>query len=64
MDAIYRSSIGGGWRMPNKLRVLESEEKRDPLDLYYECISACSWLGGEDVECVTRCEDTYLKEKV
>ncbi|WP_320667512.1 hypothetical protein [Prochlorococcus sp. MIT 1307] len=48
--------------MTNKLRVLNSEDKRDPLDSYFECITACSWVGGEDVECVTRCVEVHLKE--
>ena len=44
-------------------KIAESEEKRDPLDSYFECITACSWLGGEDVDCVTRCIQVHLKEE-
>ena len=43
--------------------VMESDEKHDALDSYFECISSCSWVGGEDVECVTRCVEIHLKEQ-
>ena len=36
-------------------------EEGDALDSYFECITACSWIGGEDVECVTRCVEVHLK---
>ncbi len=39
-------------------------EERDALDSYFECITACSWIGGEDVECVSRCVEVHLKEEV
>ena len=42
--------------------MLDDEEKRDVLDSYFECITACSWVGGEDVECVTRCLEVHLKQ--
>jgi len=42
--------------------VIEKEGEQDPLDLYFECITACSWVVGEDVECVTRCVEIYLKD--
>ena len=35
-------------------------EKRDAIDSYFECVTACS-LGGEEVECVTRCVEVHLK---
>ena len=41
---------------------ITTEEKRDALDSYFECITACSWVGGEDVECVTRCVEVHLKQ--
>ena len=50
--------------MKNKTRFIDLEEKRDPLDSYFECITACSWVGGEDVACVTRCVELHLKEGV
>ena len=40
---------------------LEPEEKHDALDSYFECITACSWIGGEDTECVTHCVELHLK---
>ncbi len=58
----YKTNLHLGGVMTNKLRVLNSEDKRDPLDSYFECITACSWVGGEDVECVTRCVEVHLKE--
>ena len=36
---------------------------RDNFDSYFECISECSWVGGEDVECVTRCVEIHLKNE-
>ncbi len=41
---------------------LQSEE-HDSLDSYFECITACSWVGGEDVECVSRCVEVHLKQE-
>jgi len=49
--------------MSNPAREVESVDKRDHLDTYFECISACSWVGGEDVECVTRCVEVHLKDE-
>ncbi len=40
---------------------IENEE-RDAFDSYFECITACSWVGGEDAECVTRCVEVHLKD--
>ena len=36
-------------------------DHHDPLDSYFECINSCSWVGGEDIECVTRCIEVQLK---
>ena len=44
-------------------KVIKREGERDPLDSYFECITACSWIGGEDVECVTRCVEIHLKDE-
>ena len=46
------------------IRVIEREGERDPLDSYFKCITACSWVGGEDIECVTRCVEIHLKDEV
>ena len=44
-------------------RVTKTESERDSLDSYFECFTACSWVVGEDVECVTRCVEIYLKDE-
>ena len=49
--------------MPEAKGTLEAEEKHDALDSYFECITACSWVGGEDIECVTKCVEIHLKEE-
>ena len=49
--------------MSNPAGVVDLEGKPDNLDNYFECISACSWVGGEDVECVTRCIEVHLKDE-
>ena len=38
-------------------------DRPDAFDSYFECITACSWVGGEDVECVTRCMEVHLKKE-
>ncbi len=38
-------------------------DEKDALDSYFECITSCSWLGGEDVECVTKCVEVHLKNE-
>ncbi len=35
-------------------------EKRDEIDSYFECVTACS-IEGEDVECFTKCVEVHLK---
>ena len=47
----------------SEAKVIGGEEGRDHLDSYFECITACSWIGGEDVECVTRCVEIHLKDE-
>ncbi len=49
--------------MPYTKEGLEAGEEKDALDSYFECITACSWIGGEDVECVTRCVEVHLKDE-
>ncbi len=34
----------------------------DTLDTYYKCITSCSWIGGEDPDCVTKCLDLHLNK--
>ena len=42
---------------------IEQEEERDVLDSYFECITSCSWVGGEDVECVSACISTHFNKE-
>ena len=49
--------------MPDKSAELILTEEGDALDSYFECITACSWIGGEDIECVSRCVEVHLKEE-
>ena len=48
--------------MTNTTTFLDKEDHHDPLDSYFECINSCSWVGGEDIECVTRCVEVHLKQ--
>ncbi len=41
----------------------EDHEEHDAFDSYFECITSCSWVGGEDAECVTRCVEVHLKDE-
>ena len=34
----------------------------DTFDNYFECITSCSWIGGEDIECVTRCISMHIHD--
>lgn len=34
----------------------------DAIDLYFECITACS-LNNEGVECTTMCMEVHLKQE-
>ncbi len=34
----------------------------DSIDLYFECITACS-LNNEGVECTTMCMEVHLKQE-
>ncbi len=40
------------------------DENKDSYDFYFECITECSWIGGEDVECVTRCKEKHLNQEL
>ena len=37
-------------------------ENRDDFDSYFQCITACYGLAGEDMECVTQCIELHLEE--
>ena len=42
-------------------KTLEADEL-DDYDADFECITACYWVDGEDVECMTRCVEVHLKK--
>ncbi len=46
----------------SNLKEVQVADERDSFDSYFECITACSWVGGEDVECVSRCVEVHLKD--
>ena len=48
--------------MMDTTNLVDIDENHDPLDSYFECINSCSWIGGEDIECVTRCIEIHLKD--
>ena len=39
------------------------QEEHDVFDSYFECITECYWIGGEDIECVRRCVEVHLKDE-
>ena len=49
--------------MSNTRDQLTSLENVDSFDSYYECITACYGLEGEDIECMTECVAVHLGEE-
>ena len=49
--------------MSNTQDQLQKQESQDVYDSYYECITACYGLEGEDVECVTECVAVHLEKE-
>ena len=49
--------------MINKEDQLKRLGNIDSLDTYYECITECFGLAGEDIECVTQCVEVHLEGK-
>ncbi len=37
--------------------------KRDAIDEYFECITACS-IENEGIQCITQCVEVHLKNEV
>ena len=35
-------------------------EQKDPIDSYFDCVTACS-IEDQEIECVTRCVEVHLK---
>ncbi len=42
---------------------LQKADPSDAFDLYFECITACHSISGEDIECITACIATHLEEE-
>ncbi len=36
------------------------EERGDELDSYFQCITSCYGIAGEDTECITNCIEVHL----
>ena len=47
--------------IPNTKKEWEELDSLDSFDSYYECITACYGLDGEDVECITECVAVHLR---
>ena len=47
--------------MSNTQEQPQKKDNQDAFDSYYECITACYGLSGEDVECVTQCVQVHLE---
>ena len=49
--------------MPNTDLQLYELDDSDAFDLYFECITACHSINGEDAECITACIATHLDKE-
>lgn len=49
--------------MSNTQEKFQINENLDEFDSFYECITACYGLAGEDIECVTECVSVHLKNE-
>ena len=49
--------------MPNIQDRSEKLDCIDSFDSYFECITACYCLEGEDIECITRCVAVHFGEE-
>ena len=38
-------------------------DRLDGFDLYFECITSCHSINGEDFECITACITTHLDKE-
>ncbi len=52
-----------GQIMPNVDEHPQKKENLDQFDSFFECITACYGLAGEDIECVTECASVHLQEE-
>ncbi len=39
---------------------LEKLANSDAFDSYYQCITSCYGLEGEDIECITECVEVHF----
>ena len=39
----------------------QSKQNRDAYDSFFECMTTCYSLEGEDIECVTQCVALHLQ---
>ncbi len=51
-----------GYDMQKKVEKIYLNDERDVFDSYFECITSCYGVEGEDLECVTDCVEIHLKE--
>ena len=49
--------------MSNTQVELNESDAVDDFDLYFECITACHSINGEDIECVSACIATHLNKE-
>ena len=49
--------------MSNTQVELNKSDAADNFDLYFECITACHSINGEDIECVSACIATHLDKE-
>lgn len=42
---------------------LKKSDSLDAFDLYFDCITACHSIDGEDVDCITACIATHLDKE-
>ena len=47
--------------MPDTQHEIKRVEDQDSFDSYYECITVCYTLAGEDIECITECAAVHLQ---
>ena len=48
--------------IPNTKKEWEELDSLDSFDSYYECITACYSLAGEDIECITKCVSRHFEK--
>jgi len=41
---------------------LQDKENRDVFDSFYQCVTTCYGIEGEDIECVTKCITVHFED--